>query len=188
MDFSILGMAVDAAFINLAFGLLILIGANILLGSMNAIFDGDFDIKTFFTGFLKGILVTVCAVGLYFAGMLNPDLVAVNVGGEELNILTAVNAAVLAGYYLYARQVFNKLSYMLSNATLEVPETDEDGTVIEAITTGLTEAIATTVSTAAVEAATTIIEEVTSVPVEAEAEAEAEVTDEAPDVDEVNDA
>ncbi len=159
MGLSIFGMAIDPAFVHLAFGLLILIGANILLGSTNAIFDGNFDAKTFFTGFLKGALVTACAVGLYFAGMLNPDLVAVNVGGEELNILTAVNAAVLAGYYLYARQVFNKLSYMLSNATLEVPETDEDGTVIDTIKTGLTEA-----------------------------EAGAEVTDEAPDVDEVNDA
>lgn len=109
----------DPNFLNLAIGLLILIVANIVLGSSDAIFNQKFDTVKFFKGIGKGILVSGSMVGLYFAGTLNPEIIAIDVGGQQLTILSAINMVVLGGYYIYARQVFEKLAGILGTKKIE---------------------------------------------------------------------
>lgn len=109
----------DQAFLNLTIGLLILIVANIVLGSTDAIFNQKFDVVRFFKGIGKGVLVAGSMVGIYYAGTLNPDIIAVDIGGQQLTILSAINIVVLGAYYLYAKQVFEKLTAILGSKKLE---------------------------------------------------------------------
>lgn len=116
---------IDQAFLNLAIGLLILIGVNIVLGSINAIFEKAFDFGKFFKGIGKGVVITGCFIAVYYAGAINPDIIAVNVNGQELTILAAIYATVLLGYYFYAKQVIEKLATLI-NAKAAVKAIDED--------------------------------------------------------------
>ena len=83
----------DMTIIRLAAGLVLLIAANIALGSINAIIDGE------------------------WAGYLTPDLMVVEVDGQTVNLMTAVSLAMLAAFTAYAVDVLKKLKDMLSTAT-----------------------------------------------------------------------
>lgn len=103
----------DIGFLYLAIGLVILIIVNIVLGSLNALFVNSFDRKKFFIGLAKGLIVVLCFAATYLVGYLNPDIIAVNVNGTDVGVLTAVYLIVLAGYYYYAKQVIEKLSAII---------------------------------------------------------------------------
>lgn len=64
----------DMTIIRLAAGLVLLIAANIALGSINAIIDGEWDQTKFRNGCIKSAVVAAALVAVYFAGYLNPDL------------------------------------------------------------------------------------------------------------------
>lgn len=119
-------MTIDPAFINLSIGLMILIAANIVLGSLNALFESTFNWGQFFKGIAKAAIIAVVMVGVYFAGALNPDIVAVDVGGQSLTVLSAISAVVLGGYFFYAKQVIDKLIIIL-NANKVKPGDKEEG-------------------------------------------------------------
>lgn len=103
----------DIGFLYLAIGLLILIIVNIVLGSLNALFVNTFDRKKFLVGLVKGAIVVICFAATYLVGYLNPNIIAVNVNGTDVGVLTAVYLVVLAGYYYYAKQVIEKLSAII---------------------------------------------------------------------------
>ena len=98
----------DMTIIRLAAGLVLLIAANIALGSINAIIDGEWD---------QSAVVAAALVAVYFAGYLNPDLMVVEVDGQTVNLMTAVSLAMLAAFTAYAVDVLKKLKDMLSTAT-----------------------------------------------------------------------
>lgn len=100
----------DKAFLNLAGGLLVLIISNILLGSVDALLNKTFNTVAFFKGVGKGTIIILATAGVYFAGTLNPDIVAITLGGQELTILSAINLLILTGYFFYAKQVLEKLA------------------------------------------------------------------------------
>ena len=100
----------DVETLYLAVGLIILIITNIVLGSLNALFTNEFDRQKFFRGLAKGSIVVLCFIATYFVGFLNPNIIAININGIEVNVLTGVYFIVLSGYYFYAKQVFDKLS------------------------------------------------------------------------------
>ena len=113
----------DMTIIRLAAGLVLLIAANIALGSINAIIDGEWDQTKFRNGCIKSAVVAAALVAVYFAGYLNPDLMVVEVDGQTVNLMTAVSLAMLAGFTAYAGDVprsvdvLKKLKDMLSTAT-----------------------------------------------------------------------
>ena len=72
----------DMTIIRLAAGLVLLIAANIALGSINAIIDGEWDQTKFRNGCIKSAVVAAALVAVYFAGYLNPDLMVVEVDGQ----------------------------------------------------------------------------------------------------------
>ena len=112
----------DMTIIRLAAGLVLLIAANIALGSINAIIDGEWDQTKFRNGCIKSAVVAAALVAVYFAGYLNPDLMVVEVDGRTVNLVTAVSLAMLAAFTAYAVDVLKKLKDMLSTAT---PGTDQ---------------------------------------------------------------
>lgn len=70
--------------IHLAVGLVLLVAVNIVLGSLNALFDGSFDKVKLRNGTIKGIIVAACFIAFYMAGWLNPDIIAIDVDGQTV--------------------------------------------------------------------------------------------------------
>lgn len=60
--------------IRLAVGLVLLVAVNIVLGGLNALFDGSFDKVKLRNGIIKGIIVAACFIAFYMAGYA-PDAV-----------------------------------------------------------------------------------------------------------------
>ena len=109
----------EQTIIRLAIGLVLLVAVNVVLGSLNALFDGTFDR---INGVIKGIIIAACFVAFYVAGRLNPDIVAIDIDGETVNVATAANLAMVTAYVLYAKDVFSKLSKLVLSKTSGTPE------------------------------------------------------------------
>ena len=97
----------EQTIIRLAIGLVLLVAVNVVLGSLNALFDGTFDRIKCRNGVIKGIIIAACFVAFYVAGRLNPDIVAIDIDGETVNVATAANLAMVTAYVLYAKDVFS---------------------------------------------------------------------------------
>lgn len=110
-----------ASVIHLAIGLVLLVAVNIVLGGMNALFDGTFDKVKLRHGIIKGAIVAACFIAFYMAGWLNPDIIAIDVDGQTVNLMTASNLALLTAYVLYAKDVFVKLKNMILSRTSGTP-------------------------------------------------------------------
>lgn len=112
----------EQTIIRLAVGLVLLVAVNIVLGSLDALFDGTFDKTKCRNGIIKGIIIAVCFIAFYVAGRLNPDIVAIDIDGETVNVATAANLAMVTAYVLYAKDVFSKLSKLVLSKTSGTPE------------------------------------------------------------------
>ena len=107
----------DMTTIRLAAGLILVILANIALGSTSAIIEGDWDKVKFRNGCIKGGVVAVALIAVYFAGYLNPNLMVVDIDGQTVNLMTAVSLVMLAAFTAYAVDVIKKLKDMLTSTT-----------------------------------------------------------------------
>ena len=105
----------DIAIVRLGIGLVLLIAANIALGSVNAFMEGAWDMMKFRNGCIKGGVVAASLIAVYYAGWLNPDLLVIEAEGQTVNLMAAFTA--------YAVDVLKKLKDMLSTAT---PGKEED--------------------------------------------------------------
>ena len=103
--------------VHLAAGLVLLILANIALGSINAFIDGDWDKVKFKNGCIKSAVIAFALVAVYLAGFLNPDLMVVDVDGQTVNLMTAVTLTMLAAFTAYAVDVIKKLKALLTTPT-----------------------------------------------------------------------
>lgn len=101
------------AVIKIGAGLALLIAANIALGSVNAIISGSYDKEVCRRGIIKGIVVLLSLVAVYLAGWLNPDLLVVEAGSTQVNLMTGVNLLLLAAYTTYSIDVLKKLKLYL---------------------------------------------------------------------------
>lgn len=110
----------DLSIINLGIGLILLMCINIILGSIDSIFKQSFDKKKFNQGLLKSFIIALCTIGMYFVGYLNPNVIAMNVNGQDVNLLTAIYILIMSGFVLYAKQCIEKLSkIILGGKTLD---------------------------------------------------------------------
>lgn len=107
----------DMTIIKMAAGLVLLIAANIALGSISAIIAGEWDRAKFRNGCIKGGVVALALIAVYFAGYLNPELLVVETDGQKVNLMTAVSLVTLAAFTAYAVDVLKKLKNMLTTAT-----------------------------------------------------------------------
>ncbi len=96
--------------LRLGLGLLALIAVNIVLGSVDAFLAKSFDRGKFLRGVIKGAIVALCFAATYLVGWANPDVLAVTINGEAVNLLTAVTLVIMAGFLFYAKEVVLKLA------------------------------------------------------------------------------
>lgn len=117
----------DITIIKLGAGLLLLIVANIILGSVGAAISKTWDWTKFWNGITKGIAVTAALVAVYYAGYLNPDLLVIETGGQTVNLMTAIYIALMAAFTVYAVDVVKKLRDMLTSATPGSADIETEG-------------------------------------------------------------
>lgn len=113
--------------IKLGLGLLLLIVVNIVLGGVDAWLSGDFDKPKLRRGVTKGAIVAVCFAITYLVGWLNPEVVAISINGQAVNLLTAVYLVIMAGFLFYAYEVIGKLAGFV-RGKLKTGEHTLDGT------------------------------------------------------------
>lgn len=121
----------DITIFRLGLGLLLLILANIALGSVAAIIERTFDWAKFRNGAIKGIVVIGALVAVYFAGYLNPDLLVIETGDEAVNLMTAIYIMMLAAFAVYAVDVLKKLKDMLTTPTPGSDKYITEGAAVE---------------------------------------------------------
>lgn len=109
--------------LRLGGGLLLLLAANIALGTLNAVMAGAWNKKTFLGGLVKAAVVTAAFAAVYCAGRLNPELVVIEVGGRTVDLGTAVYLVLLAGYVCYGTKVLKKLKFILTKPQRDEPQT-----------------------------------------------------------------
>lgn len=114
-----MNMTINVLFLGL--GLLLLIASNIVLGSIDAMFTKAFDPTKFKHGIIKGGIVALCFAVTYAVGWMNPDVLAVTINGQSVNLLTAVYLVIMAGFLFYAKEVIVKLTAFV-NGKLDVGE------------------------------------------------------------------
>lgn len=110
----------DITTLKLAAGLLLLIAANVILGSADAIIGGQFDKTKCWRGALKGLFIFLAFMLTYIAGFLNPQIVVVAIDGKSVDLLAAVVLIIIAGYAWYAKEVLVKLASIIkAKVTIE---------------------------------------------------------------------
>lgn len=95
--------------IHLVIGLVALMVANITLGSIEALLNQQFNIKVFRQGVIKAIVVAICFALTYIAGYFNPEIIAVEINGEAVNLTTGINLILIAGFIHYGNETLKKL-------------------------------------------------------------------------------
>lgn len=96
--------------LRLGLGLLTLIAVNIILGSIDALLSATFDPGKCRRGIIKGIIVAMCFAATYLVGWINPDVLAVTINGQSVNLLTAVYLVIMTGFLHYTKEVITKLA------------------------------------------------------------------------------
>ncbi len=101
--------AIDFQMLNLGIGLIILVCTNILLGSINSLLERKFDKEKFISGLIKGVIVSISFIAVYFVGILNPNI-SIDVVGQQLTLIMAVNVILFGGFGWYGIEVLSKLA------------------------------------------------------------------------------
>lgn len=104
---------------NVGIGVLILATVNVILGSLNAIVNGKFNKAKFSKGTLKAIIISGCLLATAYAGWLNPNIIAIDLGGTNVNLLTATNTILVGSFIVYATMVVNKFAVLLKVIKVE---------------------------------------------------------------------
>lgn len=113
--------------LQLGVGLILLMLANIMLGSVSSIFDGTFNWKKFLIGIGKSTVVVLSFYLVLIAGNLNSDMVMITFGETPMNLSDAVSFTLIGGLYFYAKQVFDKLIGYVNSKSKPIEILPEDG-------------------------------------------------------------
>lgn len=115
---------IDIKTLYIAGALLILMSVNIILGSLNAIAERNFNGKTFLQGIIKAITIVGCFILVYAAGLLTFDLAVISINGEEVNVLTAIYLLLVYAFYHYSKEVILKLRDVIKSKVIIEEKTD----------------------------------------------------------------
>lgn len=89
--------------------LVMLMGANVLLGAVVAGLKKNFDKEVLKDGIKKALAIALALVMVYIAGLCLPDIKLVEYKNEVLTIIDALDASFLAGIIVYAGKVFKNI-------------------------------------------------------------------------------
>ena len=105
--------------IKLGLGLLGLMSINIILGSIDSIFNQSFDKVKFKQGIFKSLIIMLCTIGIYVIGYFNPNVIVINVNGQDVGLLTAIYLMIMGGFVLYGKQCIEKLTVLIMGKKTE---------------------------------------------------------------------
>ena len=97
---------------------IIAIGGNILLGSAIAEFENTFDKNIAILGLKKAGAILLAGAGLYYIGILMPDLVIESLG---LNLTDAITTMAYSIVVFYVGKDIDNLMYLLKLKTSDLP-------------------------------------------------------------------
>lgn len=100
---------IDMQIVRIASGLILLMVANIFLGSIEAWLSQQFDRKKLLQGIIKAVVVVLSLCLVYIAGLLNMDIITIDINGESVNLITGINLLLTLSAGWYAGEVFLKL-------------------------------------------------------------------------------
>lgn len=100
---------IDMQIVRIACGLVLLMVGNILLGSIEAWLNQQFDRKKFLQGVIKAVVVALSLCLVYIAGLLNMEVITVDINGENVNLITGINLVLTLSAGWYAKEFFVKL-------------------------------------------------------------------------------
>ena len=103
--------------IKIIIGLICVMIANILLGSSIAKLRNDGNFKKFINRFFKAILIVISCLLLYICSYLNPNILIINIDGNNLNLIDGMKAIFIAGIVLYGYNDLIKLKEILGVKT-----------------------------------------------------------------------
>ena len=101
---------VDMEILKIAGGLVLLMISNILLGSIDALLNQQFNKKIFIQGVIKATVIALTFCLIYIAGLLNMEVITIDFNGEQVNLVTGINLILTGGAIWYAKEVFTKLA------------------------------------------------------------------------------
>lgn len=101
---------IDQNTLVLGGSLLGLVCINIILGSVTSFFQQEFDKRKFWVGMLKGLIVTLSFVGVCVIGKLTPEIIVINVNGQDVSLYDGTYLLMMGSYVYYGKEVLVKLS------------------------------------------------------------------------------
>lgn len=104
---------INMEMIRITIGLLVFMLANVTLGSVNSMFDKSFNAKKFFSGVGKALVILLVYVSVYVAGAINSDVLVMQIGEIEADVVTAIYLVAVSGYIFYGAQLVDKLRTLL---------------------------------------------------------------------------
>jgi mannose/fructose/N-acetylgalactosamine-specific phosphotransferase system component IID len=105
---------IDQQTLVLGGSLLGLVIINIILGSITSWFKQQFDKAKFWQGLLKGVVVTASFVGVCYIGRLTPNIIVINVNGQDVSLYDGTYLLMLSSYLWYSKECLVKLSSFVS--------------------------------------------------------------------------
>lgn len=95
--------------IQLLIGLLLVMGANILLGTTLAQLQAAFDKTTFINGITKALCIALALVLMFICASLNPTILVANISGNNVNLFDGMKLIFTAGIVIYGAKDLAKL-------------------------------------------------------------------------------
>jgi len=114
--------------VNLIVGLIILIIVNGVLDQIDCFFEKNFDWQSLMKDCVKGFLVFICFLATYLVGYINPDLIVISMFEDrDLNLEDAIAIMAISAYFIYAKQIIEKLfAYISGTRPLHKEHCDSD--------------------------------------------------------------
>lgn len=105
--------------VKLSISLILFMIVNILLGAGLAYVEGadKFDPKKLGKGALKALIIAAAIIGIYYAGTFVPDMIVINLDGQDFTTLTALTFVFKGAILLYAYKAFTNLIAILKLKT-----------------------------------------------------------------------
>lgn len=104
-------------FFKLAIGLASAMVCNILMGTSLAHFKKEFDKEKCMEGIYKALVIVLSISCLYLCSFFNPDILVLNVNGQNVNLIQAMEYIFKAGILLYGAKDITKLMELLQIKT-----------------------------------------------------------------------
>lgn len=103
--------------IKIIIGLICVMISNILLGCSLATIKKEWNKDKFFNGLFKAFFIVISCILLYLCSYLNPDVLIINIDGNNLNLIDGMKAIFIAGIVLYGYNDLIKLKEILGVKT-----------------------------------------------------------------------